>query len=205
MLAGPRKLDFLYTNFSPDYPPISILFSIEKHPILSKLDVFYNNLLKFNLGSFVSDENPPIAIPNFAKKRPKRQAHNRPTYTMSMCSGGARGVPFCTIFFFLGGGGIEGENARGKCISKNFPKWLIFAIFSSKGGGALASDCQGIPLIRGVCLFFQKIKNFPPSVTMMLRPNPSPFCSSLFSGFEVRFRGLPWKIFGFNHKGPKFT
>ena len=31
----------------------------------------------FNLGSFVSDENPPITILNFAKKRPKRQAHIR--------------------------------------------------------------------------------------------------------------------------------
>ena len=30
-----------------------------------------------NLGSFVSDENPPIAIPNFAKRCPKRQAHIR--------------------------------------------------------------------------------------------------------------------------------
>ena len=30
-----------------------------------------------NLGSFVSDENLPIAIPNFAKKRPKRQVHIR--------------------------------------------------------------------------------------------------------------------------------
>ena len=28
-----------------------------------------------NLGSFVSDENPPITIPNFVKKHPKRQAH----------------------------------------------------------------------------------------------------------------------------------
>ena len=30
-----------------------------------------------NLGSFVSDENPPIAIPNFTKRCPKRQAHIR--------------------------------------------------------------------------------------------------------------------------------
>ena len=61
--AEPRKSDFLYTNFLPNYPPISIPFLIEKHPILPKLGAFYNNLLKitqfFNLGSFVSDETPP--------------------------------------------------------------------------------------------------------------------------------------------------
>ena len=44
--VGPRKLDFLYTSFSPDYPPISIPFSIENHLILRKLGAFYNNLLK---------------------------------------------------------------------------------------------------------------------------------------------------------------
>ena len=38
--AEPRKSDFLYTNFSPNYPPISIPFSIEKHPILPKLGAF---------------------------------------------------------------------------------------------------------------------------------------------------------------------
>ena len=57
-----RKSYFLYTNFLPNYPPINIPF--------------------LTLGSFVSDENPPIAIQNFAKKRPERQAHN--AYTMSM-------------------------------------------------------------------------------------------------------------------------
>ena len=30
-----------------------------------------------NCGSLVSDENPPIAIPNFVKKHPKRQVHIR--------------------------------------------------------------------------------------------------------------------------------
>ena len=45
--AEPRKFDFLYTNFSPNYPPIGkpIPFSIEKRPILPNLDAFYNNLL----------------------------------------------------------------------------------------------------------------------------------------------------------------
>ena len=44
--AEPRKFEFLYINFLPNYPPISIPFSIEKHPILPKLGAFYNNLLK---------------------------------------------------------------------------------------------------------------------------------------------------------------
>ena len=46
--AEPQKSDFLYTNFSPNYPPISIPFSIEKQPILPKLGAFYNNLLKIH-------------------------------------------------------------------------------------------------------------------------------------------------------------
>ena len=63
-------------------PPISIPFSKEKHPILTKLGAFYNIWPKIhpiflNLGCFISDEPPPIAIPNFTKKRPKRQAHIR--------------------------------------------------------------------------------------------------------------------------------
>ena len=40
--AGPRKSDYLYTNFLPNFPPINIPFSKEKHPILTKLDAFYN-------------------------------------------------------------------------------------------------------------------------------------------------------------------
>ena len=68
--------------FLPNFPPISIPFSKEKHPILIKLGAFYNNLPKIHpiyviWAPFVSDENPPIAIPNFAKKCPKRQAHIR--------------------------------------------------------------------------------------------------------------------------------
>ena len=45
----PRNFDFLYTNFSPNYPPISIPFSIERHLVLPKLGVFDNNLLKIHL------------------------------------------------------------------------------------------------------------------------------------------------------------
>ena len=40
--AGPRKSDYLYTNFLPNFPTINIPFSTEKHPILTKLGAFYN-------------------------------------------------------------------------------------------------------------------------------------------------------------------
>ena len=43
-----EKFDFLYTNFSHNYPPISIPFSTEKHPILLNLVAFYHNLLKIH-------------------------------------------------------------------------------------------------------------------------------------------------------------
>ena len=46
--AGPRKSDYLYTNFLPNFPPISIPFSKEKHPICIKLGAFYNNLPKIH-------------------------------------------------------------------------------------------------------------------------------------------------------------
>ena len=46
--AGPRKSDYLYTNFLPNFPPISIPFSKEKHPIFMKFGAFYNNLPKIH-------------------------------------------------------------------------------------------------------------------------------------------------------------
>ena len=42
--AGPRKSDYLYTNFLPNFPPISIPFSKEKHIIWPNWVLFYNNL-----------------------------------------------------------------------------------------------------------------------------------------------------------------
>ena len=87
MPAECRKSVFLYTDFLPNFPPISISFLKEKHPILATLGALFkfaqNTPNLCNLGSFVSDENPPIAIPKFVIKHPKRQAH-RPTYNMSM-------------------------------------------------------------------------------------------------------------------------
>ena len=46
--AGPRKSDYIYTNFLPNFPPISIPFSKEKHPIWIILGAFYNNLPKIH-------------------------------------------------------------------------------------------------------------------------------------------------------------
>ena len=79
--AGHRKSNYLYSNFLPNFPPISIPFLKEKHPILIKLGAFYNNLPKIHpiyvIWAPSSLMKPPIAIPNFAKKCPKRQAHVR--------------------------------------------------------------------------------------------------------------------------------
>ena len=80
--AGPRKSDYLYTNFLPNFPPINIPFLKEKHPIWIKLGAFYNNFPKIHPIYVIWAPSslmkpPPIAIPNFAKKCPKRQAHIR--------------------------------------------------------------------------------------------------------------------------------
>ena len=73
--AGPRKSDFLYTNFLTNFPPISIPFLKERHPILTKLGAFCNNLPKIHQIFVIwvpsSLIKLLIAIPNFAKKRPK--------------------------------------------------------------------------------------------------------------------------------------
>ena len=75
----------LSTNFLPNFPPITILFSKRKHPILSKLGALYNNLPKippiYVIWAPSSLMKTPIAILNFAKKCPKR--HIRIS-TMSM-------------------------------------------------------------------------------------------------------------------------
>ena len=77
--AKPPKFDFLYTNVSPNYINISIPFLIEKHSILLKLYAFYNNLLQihpiYEIGLFRLWWKPSIPLPNFVKKRLKRQAH----------------------------------------------------------------------------------------------------------------------------------
>ena len=79
--AGPRKSDFFFTNFLPNFPPITIPFLKEKHLILTQLGVFYNNLPKIHpiyaIWAPSSWMKTPRSLPNFAKKRPTRQTHVR--------------------------------------------------------------------------------------------------------------------------------
>ena len=67
--AGPRKSDYLYTNFLPNFPPISIPFSKEKHPILIKLGAFYNNLPKIHPIYVIW---APSSLMNFREKVPQK-------------------------------------------------------------------------------------------------------------------------------------
>ena len=80
------KSDFLYTNFLPNSPHISIQILKEKHPILTKLGAFYNSLPKIHTiyviwaPSSLMNPPPPITMSNFMKKEPQKAG----TYTMSM-------------------------------------------------------------------------------------------------------------------------
>ena len=47
-LADLENLTFSIPIFLPNFPPISIPFSKEKHPILTELAAFYNNLPKIH-------------------------------------------------------------------------------------------------------------------------------------------------------------
>ena len=73
--AGPRKSDFLYTTFMPNFSPISIPFLKEKHPILTKLGALLQELAQntpnlCNLGSSISDD-PPLLYQISQKSAPK--------------------------------------------------------------------------------------------------------------------------------------
>ena len=62
--------------FLPNFPLINIPFSKKKPPNFDQIGCFLQYLAQntpnlCNLGSFISDENSPIAIPNFAKSEPK--------------------------------------------------------------------------------------------------------------------------------------
>ena len=46
--ARRQKSDFLYTNLLPNFSPINKSFLQEKHPILTKLGDFYNDLPKIH-------------------------------------------------------------------------------------------------------------------------------------------------------------
>ena len=84
--AGPRKSDYLCTNFLPNFPPINIPFSKEKHPILIKLGAFYNNLPKIHpiyvIWAPSSLMKTPHRYTKFCKKVPQKAGTY--TYTMSM-------------------------------------------------------------------------------------------------------------------------
>ena len=84
--AGRQKSDFLYTNFVPNFPPISIPFLKEKHPILTKLGAFYNNLPKIHsiyvIWAPSSLMKTPDGYTKFHKIVPQKAGTY--TYTMSM-------------------------------------------------------------------------------------------------------------------------
>ena len=84
--AGPRKSDYLYTNFLPNFPPITIPFSKERHPILIKLGAFYNNLPKIHpiyvIWAPSSLMKTPDRYTKFCEKAPQKVGTY--TYTMSM-------------------------------------------------------------------------------------------------------------------------
>ena len=80
--AEPQKSDYLYTNFLPNFPPINIPFSKEKHPILTKLGAFLQHLAKntpnfLNLGFVISDENPspPRSLYQILRKSAPKGRH----------------------------------------------------------------------------------------------------------------------------------
>ena len=106
--AGPRKSDYLYTNFLPNFPPISIPFSKEKHPIWIKLGAFYNNLPKIHpiyvIWAPSSLMKTPRSLYQISRKRcPKRQAHIRIPYQCETPPGGKVtqwGEDFFFFFFF---------------------------------------------------------------------------------------------------------
>ena len=76
----------LYTNFLLNFPPISIPFSKEKHPILTKLAAFYNNSPKIHpiyvIWAPSSLMNPPDRYTTFREKAPQKA--DTYTYTKSI-------------------------------------------------------------------------------------------------------------------------
>ena len=75
-----ENFDFFYTYFCLHLPHISERISYKKHKTVLKSGAFYDDLLKnhpiyVELGTFVCDETPQIAIPKFAKRHPKCIRH----------------------------------------------------------------------------------------------------------------------------------
>ena len=84
--SGPQKSDFIYTNFLPNFSPISIPFLKERHPILNKLGAFNNNLPKIHpiyvILAPLSLMNPSHCCTKFCKNTPQKAGTYM--YTMSM-------------------------------------------------------------------------------------------------------------------------
>ena len=74
-----ESLTFSIPIFRPITHPSVYYFQQKSTQICSNLVLFTTICSKspnlWNMGSCVSDENPPIAVPNFMKKHLKRQAH----------------------------------------------------------------------------------------------------------------------------------
>ena len=77
--ASPRKSVFLYTNFLPNFPPISIPFSI-----LNKLGAFYNNLPKIHPIYIIWAPSSLMTPPHRYTKVREKAPQNAGTYTYIM-------------------------------------------------------------------------------------------------------------------------
>ena len=84
--AGPGKSDYLYTNFLPNFPPINIPFSKEKHPVLTKLGAFYSIWPKMHpiyvIWAPLSLMKTPDRYTKFCEKAPQKAGTYK--YTISM-------------------------------------------------------------------------------------------------------------------------
>ena len=79
----PWKSEFLYTDFLPNFPPISIPFQ-KKHPILTKLGALYNNMPKIKvIWALSSRMKTPQSLYQILQKSALKGRHIY-TYTMSM-------------------------------------------------------------------------------------------------------------------------
>ena len=89
-LPDVENLTFSIPTFCLIPHPSVYHFSQEKHPILTKLGAFYNDLAKIHpiyvIWAPSSLMKPPIAIPNFAKNHLKR-------HTMSMSDPPSSSLP----------------------------------------------------------------------------------------------------------------
>ena len=80
--AGPRKSDYLYTNFLPNFPPISIPFS--KAPNLTKLGAFYNNLPQIHPIYVIWAPSSLMKTPDRSTKFREKVPQKAGTYTYTM-------------------------------------------------------------------------------------------------------------------------